>query len=438
MGKTTTTGIHTGSLVLLTKPNAKGECKVYLRYFLGKYVKKCTDIRVPAQDWDEAKQCVKKTNRNAARLNGTLLKLKQEIDDKLLAFNGPITLEVLKAVMGRDEKVKEKVLKPSQRDFIEFAKEVNDIYYNKKEYGYSSWYNKTKYIDAFEWFVVRFEKLPRPRLDTLTVDIFNKYIAYRFNEKKNTSKEGINKTLVPLYEAIKYAVNIGLVSQKDAAPIIDNFVPTRDTEYNPEDDSDEVVRYLTDEQIQKIKNIQPKMKTKRTREVLDFFLFSYYACGMRLSDILTLEWGQVDMKKRQIDKVQVKTKRRSEIPIPISAPALEILQRWQGRNKRFVFDLLPEDYDLSDQSKLFKQRNAKDKSFNRILHVVSMTLRFPQMATMHSARHSFAVMAINKGISLYLVSKLMGHSSIVSTEKTYAKFLKEKVDDDVRLIMDMS
>ena len=83
------------------------------------------------------------------------------------------------------------------------------------------------------------------------------------------------------------------------------------------------------------------------------------------------------------------------------------------------------------------QRNAKDKTFNRSLHTVSMTLRLKTMATMHSARHSFAVMAINKGISIYLLSKLMGHSSISATEKTYAKFLKEKVDKDVADIMDL-
>lgn len=53
--------------------------------------------------------------------------------------------------------------------------------------------------------------------------------------------------------------------------------------------------------------------------------------------------------------------------------------------------------------------------------------------SIHVARHSFAVRAINKGISIYLVSKLLGHSTIHSTERTYARFLKEKVD--VRTIL---
>lgn len=38
------TKIPSGSLILLTKPNAAGECAVYLRYYLGSYIKKSTDI----------------------------------------------------------------------------------------------------------------------------------------------------------------------------------------------------------------------------------------------------------------------------------------------------------------------------------------------------------------------------------------------------------
>ena len=97
--------------------------------------------------------------------------------------------------------------------------------------------------------------------------------------------------------------------------------------------------------------------------------------------------------------------------------------------------MLPENYDITDQHRLHMDRNAKDKTFNTSLHTISMTLRFKQMATMHSARHSFAVLAINNGVSLYLLSKLMGHSSITATEKTYAKFLKEKVDSDIKTII---
>ena len=37
-------------------------------------------------------------------------------------------------------------------------------------------------------------------------------------------------------------------------------------------------------------------------------------------------------------------------------------------------------------------------------------------------------------MSVYMLSKLLGHSSIAATEKTYAKFLKEKVNADMQVL----
>ena len=50
------TKIPSGSLTLLTKPNAAGECAVYLRYYLGSYIKKSTDIWVNQKDRDSKRQ----------------------------------------------------------------------------------------------------------------------------------------------------------------------------------------------------------------------------------------------------------------------------------------------------------------------------------------------------------------------------------------------
>ena len=123
---------------------------------------------------------------------------------------------------------------------------------------------------------------------------------------------------------------------------------------------------------------------------------------------------------------------------PLCEPALKILRKWEkyGRNKRFVFDMLPEDYDLKDQNRLFMDRNSKDKTINTSLKGARLYLGISTSLSIHVARHSFAVRAINKGISVYLVSKLLGQTSILSTEKTYARFIKEKVDNDTKLLFE--
>lgn len=81
-------------------------------------------------------------------------------------------------------------------------------------------------------------------------------------------------------------------------------------------------------------------------------------------------------------------------------------------------------------------RNSKDKTINTSLKGARLYLGISTSLSIHVARHSFVVRAINKGISVYLVSKLLGHTSILSTEKTYARFIKEKVDNDTKLLFE--
>ena len=49
-------------------------------------------------------------------------------------------------------------------------------------------------------------------------------------------------------------------------------------------------------------------------------------------------------------------------------------------------------------------------------------------ATFHMARHTFAVDALNKGVPLEVVSRILGHSKI-STTQVYAKVLRSTIKE---------
>lgn len=144
------------------------------------------------------------------------------------------------------------------------------------------------------------------------------------------------------------------------------------------------------------------------------------------SDILTLEWDSIDMDAQLLRKCQYKT--RQEVTVPLSPTAMDILRRWSGRRQRFVFRLLDPQTDMTDQKSLYAQRMSKTRSQNGVLCRIGKELNLNVSLTTHVARHTFAVKAINRGVSIYILSNLLGHSSEIATEKTYAKLLPKTLD----------
>lgn len=161
------------------------------------------------------------------------------------------------------------------------------------------------------------------------------------------------------------------------------------------------------------------------------FLFAFHACGLRVVDIMTLQWSSINFEKKELRKILVKTKNRHTIPLTPSA--IKILEKWKTmeRRKRFVFDLVPDDINLNDDEALYKARNSATKSIDQSLIVVGEQLNLPFVLTMHVARHTFAVNALNDGLSMTMVSQLLGHGNTDITERVYAKFLPETLADEV-------
>lgn len=431
--------IPQGNYVLLNSANSKGERCIYLRYFVdGKYVKRSTDIWVKDCDWDNELQVIKSSHPNADRLNHILSTKYESIRASLIdMLDDGINYHNLSALLACRRQTTTERRTTKSMDLIEYAHEVNNLKYKMEKYGYTSWYNKKKSIEAFETYIVHYSKTERPTFKNLTPSVFDEYVKYRFDVKKNTNKEGINKTLVPLYAALQYAADNGVIPVSQISTIVNKYLPLRETKYKSDSNAEKKIRYLTPEQIKYLYKYSKGIHSQNARDIMDMFFFSFFACGMRCSDLITLEWRHIDMQNKAIKKVQVKTKMEPNITIPLSDNAIEILSRWQKRclNSRFVFNRLPEDFNVENERQLFLARNAKDKGFNRVLATVSRNAKLPFQITMHVARHSFAVMSINQGMSVHMLSRLLGHTSVLATEKTYAQFLTEKVKKDVENLL---
>ena len=151
------------------------------------------------------------------------------------------------------------------------------------------------------------------------------------------------------------------------------------------------------------------------------FLFSMYT-GLRLSDIVTLEWSHIDMENKRICKTMVKT--NIVLEEFLSDDSIKILKKWVGKNSRFVFNMYEEDFDIDNTKNLWRKDNNRGRKIRQSLKIVGDKLKLP--LNPHVARHTYTVLCLENGEDLYSVSKSLGHTSIRSTERTYSDILESR------------
>ncbi len=89
------------------------------------------------------------------------------------------------------------------------------------------------------------------------------------------------------------------------------------------------------------------------------------------------------------------------------------------------------DFDLDDAEALYKARNNATKCINQSLAVVGEQIGLPFSLLDARSPALICGFALNKGLSMSVVSRLLGHSSTDITEKVYARFLPETLSAEV-------
>ena len=339
--------------------NAKGEYQVYIQYTLDrKIAKDKTDVWVKEKEWNDKTQKVRSIHPQSVRLNKILNKKKNDIDALILDFppEKRLTIDVLRTMVKGEYNVN----KEKNQDFVQLAIDNLEALYKTEKIGISVHDNGLNSLQLFRTFLL--EKLGKDSISIadMTEDIVDSYIIWR-KSKRNNMNATINKTLTPLMKAAKLAARKGLMETSVADAISEKYLPIR-TRLSDEEAEDENVRYLTEEQLNKFVALYSVVKYPRTRDYMDMFLFAFHACGLRFSDILTLQWVHVDLEKHKLKKVLYKGQVQHEITL--NSAALKILRQWKmkKRSNRFVFALLPDDFNLADEKELKRMRINKNTS----------------------------------------------------------------------------
>ena len=77
-------------------------------------------------------------------------------------------------------------------------------------------------------------------------------------------------------------------------------------------------------------------------------------------------------------------------------------------------------------------RLNKNRAIQTSLNTIGEKMGLKFNLKMHVARHTFAVLALNRGVDVHMISQLMAHSSVSVTEQIYAKFLPSTLKKEVK------
>jgi len=383
------------------KANKNGEFPLYLRIIKDRKAKFISlGITLPPHQWNEKTGRVRKSHPNSQRMNNFIAK-------KISDAEGIALVMETSSKFVPSKKIKQAILGRTPESFIPYAeKYVADLLRSGKMGTYdkaNAVISKLKtYIDdqAFSF-------------DDITVEFLKQYEEYlqtKLHNKTNT----IHSNLKVIRRIINAAV------QDDTFPFEKNpFLRYKLKWENTEK------AFLTEEELKKVEDMKLKAGSMKYHH-RNIYVFAAYAGGLRISDIFQLKWENIND-----DHLLLSTqKTNSVVSIKLPKKAQEILNIYKTEDNKpsdYVFPFLKNDRDYSDPKYLFQCISSLTSYTNSDLKDIADDLEFNHNMHFHTSRHTWATRALRKGMRIEYVSKLMGHTSIKTTQ-VYAKIVNEELD----------
>jgi site-specific recombinase XerD len=356
---------------------------------------------VNANEWDERKGMAKGNRKETVELNMFLNQFKAKIintyQQMILSdavIDGPAIRD---RVLGTDH------LAPTLVSLIEYH---NEQQLHKLAPGtMKNYYTTQRYIEKF----LR-EKYYRNDivLSQLTYKFILDFERYLFNyvpkdHQKPLNNNGIMKHIERLRKMINMAVKLDWLSKDPFASFKKHF--------------DKVEREcLNDKELTALAN--KHFAIERLRHVRDMFLFSCYT-GLSYIELAELSPNKIITGidgGLWISTIRVKTD--TGVRVPLLPQATDLMEKYRddprALNNDTVFPII------------------SNQRMNGYLKEIADLCGITKILTFHIARHTFATtITLSNGVPIESVSKMLGHTSIRTTQ-IYAKVIERKLSEDMR------
>lgn len=287
-----------------------------------------------------------------------------------------------------------KTKKKSNANFIDFIEKLANNHLKKTGNKQGEYYN----LMSLQLHLSKYagNKIKFSMIDEKFVSGFVDYLKTAKNQNLNKNRESDylaqntqNKLCSKLNTVLKKAVREKIISENPLDYIDRKDLPKTDPATR---------EYLTVEELKKL--IDTDCKNEHVKRA---FLFCCLT-GLRFSDVSNIRWQNFSLNNSGAYELRFRMqKNKKDIVIQISNEAT----KW-----------LPEKGEPTD--KVFKL--SKNEAVNPILSEWVEAAGINKDITFHCSRHTAATLNLSLGVPVAVVSKLMGHSKIATTE-IYAKIV---------------
>lgn len=357
--------------------NKQGLYPIYLRAFLkGKKIETATPVTIPLRDWSLRSQRVKTQNKNHERYN-MILEAIDKKSIKLLVNNFineefPLTLTQFKERLlslnhNHDEK--------SFTDYI-----LGYLEENKAKFKSETWFGYKSQITK----ILKFKRrIYFSDINEKFINDYKQYMLCTLGNNENTA----SKSLRVLRTFVNISIRFG-------------YIKTNPFQYTSIKKVDGKRDFLSIEELNILTEyyLKDDFSEPMQKEILSYFLFACYT-GLRYSDLKSFSEDSLVN-----DSIHLRMHKTGYlVNIPLSKKAKGFIPE-KPFSENYIFKVYC------------------NKVTNRVLKKIGTTLDFNKKLTCHVARHTFATVSISLGIPIEVVSKLLGHTSIRTTQ-VYAKIV---------------
>lgn len=368
-------------------------------------------VKVEPKYWSEEKSSVKKGAENYKEINNFILHKRSEAEKTSLELES-MSNDVTSTLITKNLK------RHKPRNFFEYADKKMEEMKNKRSYGT---------MEGYKWYLRKLEKFHGSRklqFSDIDIHFVQRYEKYMYEELNNSAG-----TVISAFKIVKlmfnYAINEDLISP--------NLHPFRKYSLKKPKTTK---TYLNEEQFQALLNYDSK-KLRKGEIYYDMFIFSCYAGGLRFSDVVELKWQDYLENGSYVVKVIRKTQRKHQFKLP--KKAVEIIDKYkteEAKTTDYIFPLYINGFDYNISSEVqYKEKRKYNKLANHALNTIGKELELPFSLSFHTSRHTFATRALNKGMRIEHVSKIMDHTDI-SVTQIYAKILNKELDKAMDIMDD--